>query len=370
MAIVGVVLGHWLVTGLVMHPDGLHTTSPLTVLPGAAPVSWVLQTLGLFFFAGGFAATRAGSTTAPTRATGQVFAVRPRRARTVTTATRAGAAGRTCKAVVLFLASWAVALFLGAAAGVSGVTLHTAGKLAVGPLWFLLPYFVLLLLTPALRRLKIPWLFAGVAVAIAAVAALDCMSPAGDGDNGSTIAVLAAALPASIGHLAVVAAWAVPWCLGVAVARGRLAKRRHAVLLAVAGSASLIALVTVGGYPVSAVGVPGAGRSNLDPPSLAAVALAVAQVGIFLLLRSPARRPRRWVTALNRAALPVYLGHQSVLLLAAGASGPLGLPGMIGTPGDDSWLAWRVAWLPVLAVLLAAAVRGGRALHESRTLRR
>ena len=44
-------LGHWLVTGLVLTGDGgLHEASPLTALPGLAPLTWALQTLGLFFY--------------------------------------------------------------------------------------------------------------------------------------------------------------------------------------------------------------------------------------------------------------------------------------------------------------------------------
>nr|WP_180214536.1 hypothetical protein [Phytohabitans suffuscus] len=59
VAIAGVVLGHWLVTGLVLGPGGgLDQASPLRALPSFAPVTWVLQTLGLFFFAGGYAAAR------------------------------------------------------------------------------------------------------------------------------------------------------------------------------------------------------------------------------------------------------------------------------------------------------------------------
>ena len=58
-AIGGVVLGHWLVTALVLTADGsLHTASPLAALPILAPATWLLQTLGLFFFTAGYAATR------------------------------------------------------------------------------------------------------------------------------------------------------------------------------------------------------------------------------------------------------------------------------------------------------------------------
>ena len=56
IAVVTVVLGHWLVTALVDTPTGMYIDSPLKHLAELTPVSWVLQTLGLFFFVGGYAA--------------------------------------------------------------------------------------------------------------------------------------------------------------------------------------------------------------------------------------------------------------------------------------------------------------------------
>src|SRR5580693_2330493 len=66
LAIAGVILGHWLVTALVLtrSPSGarLHDASPLASLPALAPASWVFQTLAIFFFVGGYAAARSGHT--------------------------------------------------------------------------------------------------------------------------------------------------------------------------------------------------------------------------------------------------------------------------------------------------------------------
>src|SRR5680860_724383 len=50
LAILGVVLGHWMVGALVLGADGALTVdSPLRTQPGLAPASWLLQMLGLFF---------------------------------------------------------------------------------------------------------------------------------------------------------------------------------------------------------------------------------------------------------------------------------------------------------------------------------
>ena len=101
LAIVGVVLGHWLVTALVVRPDGtLRTASPLATLTGLAPISWLLQTLALFFFAAGFAA--ATPRPAPPG--------RARRAPAGGTAAGCDGLGRPAAA---FLALWALAALLG-----------------------------------------------------------------------------------------------------------------------------------------------------------------------------------------------------------------------------------------------------------------
>jgi hypothetical protein len=219
VAIGGVVLGHWLVTGLVLEAGGgLDQASPLRALPSFAPATWVLQTLGLFFFAGGYAAARSRRAL-PRRLT------------------------RLALPVAGFGALWTVVLLLGAAAGVPGVTLDTVGTLVVSPLWFLLPFVGLLALTGPLRRL-------GLAAALPALAVV-ALADAGPGF-----------LP-----LTVLAAWLVPYTLGVALATGRLASRGAGVALLAGGAVAMAILVLWLDYPVSAVGVPGEGRSNLSPRS-------------------------------------------------------------------------------------------------------
>ncbi|MEV8507140.1 acyltransferase family protein [Actinoplanes sp. NPDC051475] len=322
-AICGVVVGHWLVTGLVTGPDGWHTASPLSAMPQLAPLTWLFQTLGLFFFAGGFAAARS----------------------------RGGAGGglrtreRLLASLLPLLAGWAVVLGAGVVLGAPAGTLETTARLVISPLWFLIPYVAL--------RIAARPLCQAVQRYGPAVALIPAVVVAG-ADGGL--------LP---GWLAVPAAWAVPWLLGNAVALGRWGGRRVPALLLLGGAALLALLILVGGYPVSAVGVPGEGRSNLSPPSLVAVALAVTQTGGFLALRGAVggllRRSRaaRVVSGLNRVAVPVYLGHLSVLLAAATLVGTR-LPGLVGAPDGPAWVAARVAWLPILALGLALAIRGRR----------
>jgi hypothetical protein len=242
-------------------------------------------------------------------------------------------------------------LAAGAAIGVPATTLRTVFSLVIDPLWFLLPYTALSALTRPLTHSSARTLLAAGTGAVALVAAAD-----------------AHVIP---GVVAVPAAWAVPWLFGVAVARGHLSRRRAGALLAAGGAAALAFLITVGHYPLSAVGVPGQSRSNLSPPSLAAVALGTTQIGVFLLLR-PLLARTGGAPRLNRAALRIYLSHQSVLLVTA-----LLLPrapGLIGAPDTLVRVTQRAAWIPIFALVTATVVglwrRRGRRHHRPAFLKR
>ncbi len=321
VATAGVVGGHWLVTGFVVDDAGAwRLASPLTAMPALAPATWLLQTLGLFFFAGGFGTARSLT----------------RRRATASVKTRGGTVGLARKVSAL-LACWTAALAVAAAAGVPAGTLRTVTVLVVSPLWFLLPYLVLRAGTAPLIRLVDRTGPVAALPAVAVVAACD-----------------AGLLP---GWCAVPAAWSVPWVLGVALARDRAPA---GLPLLLTGAAGMAVLIGVAGYPASAVGVPGDGRSNLAPPSLLAVALAATQIGAYLLVRHqrPAGAPR--LPSLGRAALPIYLCHQSVLIVVVAAAAALPgppVPGLLTPPVDPSWITLRVAWLPFLALVLVAVVR-------------
>src|SRR5215472_9575011 len=62
LAIAGVIGGHWLVTALVtgsgQHGTTLSDNSPLASMPWLAPLSWIFQTLAVFFLVGGYAAAK------------------------------------------------------------------------------------------------------------------------------------------------------------------------------------------------------------------------------------------------------------------------------------------------------------------------
>ncbi|WP_257141958.1 hypothetical protein [Streptomyces sp. sk226] len=132
------------------------------------------------------------------------------------------------------------------------------------------------------------------------------------------------------------------------------------------------------------VGVPGASLSNLNPPSLAAVCFGLAQCGLGLLLcgllrrltgqptgpvpslsgrASDAARERAtagqfcWavVAVLNLSAMTVFLWHQTSMIATTVFWLGFGQrrPGLHTAPEDPFWVAFRLAWIPVFACVLA-----------------
>ncbi|MEV4630808.1 acyltransferase [Micromonospora sp. NPDC049523] len=346
-AIGGVVLGHWLVTALVLTPAGTLTqASPLASMPALVPVTWLLQTLGLFFFTGGYASARSlDSSRHRHQANGGGYRLWYGRR-----------LGRLVGPVGALLGCWVAVLAVAVLGGVPLATLRTVATLVVSPLWFLLPFAALVLLTRPLRGALRRWgVLAVVLPAVVLVAAVDVAGRVRPGG-----------VPGWVVPLGVVGAWLVPYAIGVALADGEPRDRRTGIRLVVGGVTAMAALVLVAGYPASAVGVPGAGRSNLDPPSLFTVCLALAQIGCALLIRPGLARlldrPRCWapVLAVNGVATSVYLWHQTALVtvtvLGVRLSGGTALAGLHTAPDDGLWVLARLAWLPLFATVLALLV--------------
>ncbi|MFK4065228.1 acyltransferase [Streptomyces sp. NPDC029674] len=354
IAILGVVGGHWLVTALVSDGGTLRAASPLQHMPWLAPVSWVFQTLAVFFLVGGHVATK-GYASARKRGTGYLPWL----------AARLGRLFRPVAAVLVLWAAVAAGLVL---SGADPDTVHTLVKLALSPLWFLLAFAVLTAATPLVRRLNPLW-------PLAVVLHVDLLR---FGFGG----------PAWLGWVNMAAGWLVPYTLGAAWTRGELTRRSGRVLL-VGGAVATAGLILWGGYPASMVGVPGEPVSNLNPPTLAAVTFGLAQCGLALLLREPLARwlraPAAWaaVAVVNLSAMTVFLWHQTALMAVTAlgllpgsvfAGGPL--PGLHTVPDGPGWVLARLGWLPVFGLGLAvcwAAFRtyeqGGRGRQERRRSR-
>lgn len=321
-AIAGVVLGHWLVTAIVVDSGTVRGASPLRHLPVFAPVSWGFQTLAVFFLVGGLVATRGYAQGVPYPAW---------------VATRMA---RLFRPVAAVLVVWAVVAGVLLASGVDPQTVRTPLRLVLSPLWFLLVFAALTAATPLVSKVHPAW-------PLAAVALVDTVR-------------LGLAGPAWLGWTNVVAGWLVPYTIGAAWARGRLRDRATLWVLLVGGALATAALVRWAGYPAAMVGVPGDGFSNLDPPSLAAVTFGVAQCGAAVLLLGPLRRlmrrPAAWaaVALVNLSAMTIFLWHQTAMIAvtALGLLTGRRLPGLHTVPDGPAWVVARFGWLPLFALAL------------------
>ncbi|WP_329278400.1 acyltransferase family protein [Streptomyces sp. NBC_00691] len=345
LALLAVPTGHWLLGGFTLSSDGaLHNASPLGTFAGLAPVSWVLQMLGIFFLVGGYASV-----------------LSYRRGKGSTRAWLGGRLARLGRPVLGVTAVWAALLpVLHFGFEVPVDTLRTASTLVIQPLWFVGVYTVVTALTPlcvrAARRLGV-W---AAAPLLGSVAVVDFLRYGPYAD----------AVPSWLSLLNILPGWLFAYQLGVSWGEGRVT-RRHAWWLLLGGAALFAALLLAFGYPASMVGVPGEARTNSHPPSLLVLALAAAQSGAAILLRDRLgkllRRPALWapVVVVNLSAMTILCWHQTAMLTAAVPASYLGeVPGLVGAPDSVGWILARLAWMPVFAGLLVLIGRYTRSFES------
>ncbi|MGV4923983.1 acyltransferase [Streptomyces sp. BHT-5-2] len=335
LALLAVPTGHWLLGGFARDADGtLHNASPLTALGWLAPASWVLQMLGIFFLVGGHASVLSLRRTAALGGS--------------TTRWLGGRIARLGRPVLGVTAVWATLVPLLHGLGVSTATLRTGATLVIQPLWFVGVYAVVTALTPYCAAVARRWGIWSAAPLLASVAAVDFLR----------YGPFAPTMPSWLSLLNLLPGWLFAYQLGVCWGERRLGRRAAGALL-LGGAALFAALLLFFHYPASMVGVPGQDRTNSHPPSLLVLALAAAQCGAAVLLRDRLagllRRPALWapVVAVNLSAMTILCWHQTALFAAAVPASFAGaVPGLTTVPDGLGWIAARLAWMPVLAVLL------------------
>ncbi|MFJ1790742.1 acyltransferase family protein [Kitasatospora griseola] len=342
VALLSVPLGHWLLGGFTVTDNVLHNASPLAALSFMAPLSWVLQMLGVFFLVGG----RASALSLRRSAERGVGAGEWLRGRVL----------RLARPVLGVAAVWAALIPVLRGLGVPADTVRTGAVLMVQPLWYIAMYLVLTALTPLCVRFG-AWSRGWASAALlAAVAAVDLLRY---GPWGSS-------MPGWLSLLNLLPGWLFAYQLGVDWAHGRIS-RTGAWLTALGGAALFAVLLLVFHYPASMVGVPGAARTNSHPPSLLVLALASVQGGAAMLLKDrlgrALRRPLLWlpVVVVNLGAMTIFCWHQTAMFLTALAGSHLGaVPGLTTAPDSGLWALARLAWLPVFAAVLALIGRWAR----------
>ena len=173
-------------------------------------------------------------------------------------------------------------------------------------LWFLGAYVLVLAAVPLLARITTTArLLGAVAGTYAFIAAVDAIRINTDA-------------PPGLGYLNLVA-WLIPGMLGVAYRRKLLA-RRGALPLGVVMLAVNLALIWLGPYELSLVGIETQHLKNMTPPSLLLAGHAIMMCALAIAAAPAiarwARRPRVWwLTAIgNSGAMTLYLWHIPALL--------------------------------------------------------
>ncbi|MEU7512948.1 acyltransferase [Streptomyces sp. NPDC042898] len=321
-----VVLGHWLMAAV--GPDG-QIGNLLAVVPELQLVTWVFQVMPVFFFVGGFSHALA------------------HRSRPAYASFLRARLQRLLRPTMVFVAVWGAAALVLQLAGADGGLTGVALRLVTQPLWFIGIYLAMVAFTPPLLRLHERWGWGAFAVLAGGAVAVDVLRFAAD-------------VP-FVEFLNFAFVWLAVHQLGFLRADGML---RRPALLAGAGLVGATALVALGPYPLSMVGMPGEKVSNMAPPTLALLCHGLWLVGAVELLRGPGARlvaragVWRTVVAANGIAMTAFLWHLTAMLGVYGVM--LGSGVALPEPASGAWWAQvplRIAAAAVLTALLVAVFR-------------
>ncbi|MFB6837103.1 acyltransferase [Streptomyces sp. NPDC056361] len=321
-----VVLGHWLMAAVT--GDG-RVGNLLAVVPELQLVTWVFQVMPVFFFVGGFSHALAHRS-------------RPRYAAFLRARLQ-----RLLRPTMVFVGVWGAAALVLQAAGLDGGLAGVALRLVAQPLWFIGIYLAMVAFTPPLLRAHERWGWGAFGALAGGAVLVDVLRFAAD-------------VP-FVEFLNFAFVWLAVHQLGFLRADGMI---RRPAFLAGAGLVGATALVALGPYPLSMVGMPGEKVSNMAPPTLALLCHGLWLVGAVELLKGPGARfvaragVWRAVVAANGIAMTAFLWHLTAMLGVYGAM--LGLGAELPAPASAAWWAQvplRFAAAGLLTALLVAVFR-------------
>jgi len=335
ISILAVVIGHWLIAAPILRDGDVLGINMLAAEPWTQWLTWGFQVMPIFFVVGGY--SNAASWRANRARAGSYGAWLGARLR------------RLVLPAVPVIVVWSAFAVGARAFGVTGSLVRLGSQVALIPLWFLAVYVLVVALTPATIALWDRygfWSFAGIA--------------------GLALVVDIARFQTGelVGWANFVFVWAAVHQLGYAWRDGRLGGTRRSIVVGAAGLIALGVLVAFGPYPVSMVGVPGAEASNNSPPTMALIALGIAQTGFLLALETRAGRwlahPRPWTAtiAINGSIMTLYLWHLTAMVAVVGGALLLGGAGMGLEPASAAWWATRPIWVTVLTIATIPFVAG------------
>ena len=334
MSILAVVMGHWLVAAPYIEDGAVKGGHLLGIVPWTQWLTWLFQVMPVFFLVGGFAN---GASWAATGRNGggwpEWFA---------------GRVKRMIDPVLPLFLVWTVFALFGTALGVERGIVRMAAQLALIPVWFLSVYLIVTALVPlshsAWKRLGMASFWALVLGAVA----VDYLT-------------LARLVP-YVHFLNFLFVWLAVHQLGYAWNAGRFAGPAKSLPWAAGGLAALGLLIRFGPYPVAMIGVPGADLGNSMPPTLALLALGIAQTGIVLALEAPMQRlldsARLWTATVlvNGMIMTIYLWHLTAFVAVVAAAWMLGGTGLDDVPGSGAWWLARPIWFALYIMVLLPLV--------------
>jgi hypothetical protein len=245
----------------------------------------------------------------------------------------------------VFATVWGAGALVLRGAGVDPDLLSRAAQVVAVPLWFLAVYVGVVALAPLMVTIDTRY---GWRVPV-------------------TLTVLAASIDvitrtwSAFGWINFLFVWLSIHQLGIRWATVRI-RLGVAAATAAIGLAAMATLTVIGPYPVSMVGVPGAGTTNNSPPTVALVALAAWQFGLAMMAAGPARRlltkPAVWaaVIAGNARIMTIYLWHMTAMVAVIGLSLLLGGIGLTVLPLSTAWWMTRPLWFAALGVPLVGLI--------------
>lgn len=333
-AIALVVLQHWLMPVLDFDSGQISTGNALSS-PGAWIITWISQVMPLVFFAGGAANAISWRSNARRGETG--------------TGWLAGRLRRLAWPVLPLAAVWIPLPHLLLALGLPSQPVETASHLAGQLLWFLAAYLIAVVLTPIMIRLHERFGLRVLAVLAPAAILTD---------------VIRFSWIEQAGWANLIFVWLAVHQLGFSYQDGALSTLagRRAAAMSAAGFAATAALVAFGPYPGSMIGMPGAETSNMAPPTLCVLTVAIGQLGLAMLLRPVIMRlseVRPISKVLHWAApkmMTIYLWHMTALATVAGVV-VIAFDVATPDPGSTAWLVGAPFWLLVLGAVLSVLLR-------------
>ncbi|MCC5951189.1 MAG: acyltransferase [Acidimicrobiia bacterium] len=338
LAIVVVVLWHWVFSITHVEDGQLVMPNPIGEVPGLWAATWVLQVMPIFFIVGGFANLAAWDAS-HRRGEGDLVFLRSR-------------TERLLRPAAVLVAVWAALEALRLIFVPSVPSVLEWGMVVFIPLWFLGTYLGVVLLVPLTARAHRRFGLAAAASMLAVVAACDALR-LGAGIEGPGLAGVSL-----IGVVGSIGVWLFAHQLGY-LWRDRGLSVRVGAAVAATAVAALSLLSVVGPYPTSMVTVRG-GDSNLFPTTIAVAALALVQVGLIGVCHRPLsaflERRRAWkaVVMTNAVAMTVFCWHMTALVAAIGLWHLGG--GTLGDEPTTSWWSTRPLWIVLPGLLLAPLV--------------